>query len=628
MDDSIPSHPEVDANRRAFMKSFGTLSLAALGTTEALATPQGCRLAGTLDRLPRFDLRQVSFSTAGAAFTLSALDEEIWKSAGYKGAPSLSVRTLRGEPPLAGAPEGLQGRVIDLVPVGDYSIEATPETLTIRGANGGCITMRYLDRLTLRMEGDGLGLRLTTPGIPVQTVVQETRDRVRWNSISAACVLHIERHAGAMKVVAPWNGTTSTSVDISLSEGAWIVDIVEVEWRNAPLPAVLPGYREFEKAMPNMPSRYSEARALAAYVNWSALVAPNDRFKRPAMLMSNNWMNAVWSWDHCFNAIALSRGLPDLAWDQLQLPFDLMTIEGQLPDRIQDRTLVWNFVKPPIHGWALMRIMELTALPLAKLRDFYPKLALATQWWLGDANKSAAGLPVYHHGNDSGWDNSTAFKADMPLEAPDLAAFLILQMDALALLAARIGDHAAAERWQTRSRALLQLLLRELWRDDHFVARSASTGAVHTTSDSLVTIMPLVLGKSLPESIRRRLIASLADEGRFLCPSGIASESLRSREYEPDGYWRGPVWAPTSFLLTDVLARLGEIRLAATIARRFCDTCLNSGFAENFEATNGRPLRDPSYTWTSSVFLAMSRFLGDARPFTPMAGVPLAEGGR
>ena len=56
-------------------------------------------------------------------------------------------------------------------------------------------------------------------------------------------------------------------------------------------------------------------------VNWSALVAPNDRFKPPAMLMSNNWMNAVWSWDHCFNAIALSRGLPDPAWDQLQLPF-------------------------------------------------------------------------------------------------------------------------------------------------------------------------------------------------------------------------------------------------------------------------------------------------------------------
>ncbi len=42
------------------------------------------------------------------------------------------------------------------------------------------------------------------------------------------------------------------------------------------------------------------------------------------------------------------------------------------------------------------------------------------------------------------------------------------------------------------------------------------------------------------------------------------------------------------------------------------DTCAVSGFAENFNAVTGDPLRDPAYTWTSSVFLTLAReFLAD-----------------
>lgn len=38
-------------------------------------------------------------------------------------------------------------------------------------------------------------------------------------------------------------------------------------------------------------------------------------------------------------------------------------------------------------------------------------------------------LPHYKHGNDSGWDNASLFHAGMPVEAPDLASFLIRSYD-------------------------------------------------------------------------------------------------------------------------------------------------------------------------------------------------------
>ena len=61
-----------------------------------------------------------------------------------------------------------------------------------------------------------------------------------------------------------------------------------------------------------------------------------------------------------------------------------------------------------------------------------------------------------------------------------------------------------------------------------------------------------------------------------------------------------------TLLIVEGLAAAGEMELAREIARRFCDMCAKHGFAENFNALTGQPLRDPAYTWTSSVFLILA----------------------
>ena len=102
--------------------------------------------------------------------------------------------------------------------------------------------------------------------------------------------------------------------------------------------------------------RDTPAAELAAYVLWSATVAPAGFLTRPAVLMSKHWMDKVWSWDHCFNAIALAAGQPELAWHQFQLPFDHQDPTGALPDSVTHSEVLYNFVKPPIHGWALRHL--------------------------------------------------------------------------------------------------------------------------------------------------------------------------------------------------------------------------------------------------------------------------------
>ncbi|KOV82412.1 hypothetical protein ADL02_22415, partial [Streptomyces sp. NRRL WC-3723] len=54
------------------------------------------------------------------------------------------------------------------------------------------------------------------------------------------------------------------------------------------------------------------AAELAAYVLWWGRVRPTGLVTGPAVLMSKHWMDKVWSWDHCFNALALAPGCPEL----------------------------------------------------------------------------------------------------------------------------------------------------------------------------------------------------------------------------------------------------------------------------------------------------------------------------
>lgn len=352
------------------------------------------------------------------------------------------------------------------------------------------------------------------------------------------------------------------------------------------------------------PAPLRTAAVKAAYLDWSSVVHANRLLKRPAMYMSKNRMTNVWAWDHAFNALAVCLSDPDLAWDQLMVIFDHQDESGQIPDFVNDVRFLTCFVKPPIHGWILTRMIEFSGtLPPDRLAQAYNMLSRWTDWWFRFRNPDEDGLPVYWHGNDSGWDNGSVFDVTLPLKAPDLAAFLVVQMDFLADQAGRLKRCEEAERWRARSNATLHALLDTLWDGTRFRCISAVTHKAAATSDSVFGCLPIVLGRRLPDDVRKALAAEIR---RHLTEWGPATEHPDSSVYDSDGYWRGPIWAPLTMILVDGLRAAGETELARDIAGRFCKLCDKSGFAENFDANTGAPLRDRGYTWTSSVFLVLA----------------------
>lgn len=325
---------------------------------------------------------------------------------------------------------------------------------------------------------------------------------------------------------------------------------------------------------------------------------------RPAVLMSKHWMDKVWSWDHCFNALALAPGSPGLAWDQFSLPFDHQDDSGALPDSVTHSEVLYNFVKPPVHGWTLGHLRRRFPAPLGRteLAHAYDRLARWTDFWLTARRAPGAALPHYQHGNDSGWDNATTFDPERLIVTADLAAFLILQLRELADLAAELDRPDDARRWTRTADATQAAMLDQLWTGERFIARGAHSDDTWTSS-SLLDLMPIVLGEHLPESVSSVLATRIE---AHLTPYGLATELPASPHYRSDGYWRGPIWAPATVLIEDGLRRAGHQGLADEISTRFRALCETYGFAENFDALTGTGLRDRAYTWTASSYLLLA----------------------
>ncbi|MDF2989795.1 MAG: glycogen debranching enzyme [Microbacterium sp.] len=345
------------------------------------------------------------------------------------------------------------------------------------------------------------------------------------------------------------------------------------------------------------------AVARAAYVLWSATVAPAGFVTRESVLMSKHWMDKVWSWDHTFNALALAPGLPDAALDQFFAPFDHQDAAGAMPDSITHSEVLYNYVKPPIHGWAWVKLRERLARPVTEdeLFSAYSRLSRWSRFWLDYRTAPGRELPFYQHGNDSGWDNSTTFDRDRVIEAPDLAAFLVVQLDVLAALADEL-DTGEGESWRAERDRVQQALLRDLLDDDGFFAVGAQSGTVSKRT-SLLNLLPVLAADRFSAAVSDALATRIA---AHLTQWGPATQLVETPEYEDDGYWRGPIWAPSTMLIEEGLRRSGHVELADTINERFRALCERSGFAENFDAQTGEGLRDRAYTWTASVYLVFA----------------------
>lgn len=493
-----------------------------------------------------------------------------------------------------------------------------PGYLRLSGKSG-FVEVTYSGCTVMRFRGEGMQLRFCFFEEKAGNIMPYNENTWYIRQPQKRIQMIVSAQAGKLDTGDDWNyGKRAACALVKTCGQAWEFFIEQFEGAWVPITKLPPfeqcifywklQFEDFYSGYSPVPEQYREADKAAAYVNWMSTVRAGGLLQRDSILMSKNWMTCVWTWDCCFNAMALAEAHPALAAEQLCLPFDGQKADtGILPDTTSYADRIYEYTKPPVHGWTLKYLMERGAVTEKQLTWLLPRLEKWTDYWFTYADWDHDGMCNYTHGNDSGWDNCSGYQVGCPIEGPELAAYLVIQMDVLADIYQSRGNPGKAAYWRKRADAQLKGMIDHFWNGTAFEILQSGTHRKTENADSLYAFVPLILGKRLPNQIFAQLVAGLKEEGRFLTPFGLATESKQSPYFVDDGYWLGPIWAPPMYQIIRGLCEGGEKDFALELARRFCNMVVASGFAENFSAQDGRGLRDPAYTWTSSVFQMLAR---------------------
>jgi glycogen debranching enzyme len=87
---------------------------------------------------------------------------------------------------------------------------------------------------------------------------------------------------------------------------------------------------------------------------------------------------------------------------------------------------------------------------------------------------------------------------------------------------------------------------------------------------------------------------------------GVPSFEPGRPEFEPQRYWRGPVWLIANWMLIDGLRRSGHAELAGRVRRDSLALVERTGFAEYFNPLTGEPLGGSAFSWTAAIYLHLA----------------------
>lgn len=559
----------------------------------------------------QFDLSEIPFSREGSFFALS-YDKKQQRlllrdiHGGDESPSELFMISFQREDGKVYAPEGLAYSCSEtLLTVSDREfpekktdfIFPTEDSLHIRTTN-------------MRMEMTALKDRYDT----LNKMQKREYEYISYKKETKYQILFLD---DTFTVAAPWESVGNRSIVLtcgSFSEMymrnykviAPLTDILAFE---EGLRKVTREYEAWAEKIPLIEGKYESAREMAAYLLWANIVRQEGLLTVPVTYMSKNWMQNIWSWDNCFNAIFLAEHHPELAFNQLKIFMDHQDESGAYPDFVNDKYISYNCVKPPIHAWAYQQMISKNDFFKQEswLKAAYESFVANTEFWLNYRLHVADGLPYYTHGNDSGWDNASIFQDGLPVTAPDLTAYLIQQMDILSDFAALLNRADESNRWREQADELFGKFLPTFYDGQQLVAYKTVSGEKTERKSSAILFLPLVIAYRMDKEITENLIGQLFD--RFECRYGIATEEPSSPLFSPDGYWLGSVWAPETYIFVDALDRAGHENDALRIAEKFCEAASVGGMAENFDPDKGTGNDDLAFAWTSSVFLLLAKMI-------------------
>ncbi len=373
-------------------------------------------------------------------------------------------------------------------------------------------------------------------------------------------------------------------------------------------------WHDWFAAAPPVAEEYQSQYYYAWWVMRAGLISSRFYTTREAMTPSMIHYVGVWQWDAYFHALAYRHIEKHLAQDQIRIMLDHQRDDGMIPDAVHDEGIVTHMTdpldadvtKPPLLAWSAWKLYELDG-DREFLSEIYEPIVRCNRWWFEKSDLDGNGLCEYGHPFSSGLDDSPLWDDGMPVESPDLNTYLYLQQEALAKIAAVIGEKDDVSSWQQQAYGTLQRMLQSSWDAESgffWATRNGTRVNVRTP----FSLFPLLTGQ-LPAEISARLVAHLTDERQFWSRYPVPSVALNDPKYDRSQMWRGPTWVNVNYLLIEGLQRSGYPDLARELRSR--TLALLGGQDDIYEyydpeSGSNPPKAASTFGWSSAVFIDLA----------------------
>lgn len=362
-----------------------------------------------------------------------------------------------------------------------------------------------------------------------------------------------------------------------------------------------------------------------------------------------------WLWDSCFHAIVLSYSSPEDAKKELRSVISQQFENGMLPHMIywEPGDLIdipWGresdqrtstITQPPIIAEALWRIFESDG-DTAFLRELYPALRSFYEYLLSARDPRGNHLAGIINPDESGEDNSPRFDSVLGLppvqtlqenfesrlklvdelraghfDAPFMKqyfwvkdvpfnAILVENLSVLAKIAERIGRHEDATRYVEHSR-LVARAMRERMFDGEFFWPTYSESYLKIKLKTWAIFAPLYAGILSEDEAVHLVEEHLLNPEEFLSEYMLPTVAMNEHTYDPEGFWRGPVWMATNWFVYRGLRRYKFHNVANRLLDLSAELIEKSGFREYYHPKTGAGLGAIDFTWSALIVDMLAR---------------------
>lgn len=236
-------------------------------------------------------------------------------------------------------------------------------------------------------------------------------------------------------------------------------------------------------------------------------------------------------------------------------------------------------INPPLFSWAEMEYFRFTKDTL-RLSQIITPIEKYVAWVEKHRKSTNTEHKLYwSNGQASGMDNTPR---DIGRPAPDgdihsatdemgwvdMSSQIKMCYDNLAEIYTILGRKKEAKEYKKRAASLAKRINRYMWDKESGLYYDVDTASARTRWVTTATFWPIIAGISSPKQTAR-LVAAIENENLFWRPLPLPSLAANQPHYDRRGrYWRGGVWAPTTYMTVKGLQHNGYEELASTIAAK------------------------------------------------------------